>query len=205
MAVEQADKNSENTDENTDNSQDVSTATDAGQIPEQDVAAGPGAEAGGDDVDMDSLRQEIENLRQQLDENTDKMLRIQAEMDNLRKRTQRDVESAHKFALDKFVRELLPVIDSMELGINASDNTGGDVESLREGMDLTLKKFLDTLEKFGVTVIAPQGDKFNPEKHEAVSMQDAEGMASGSVVTVMQKGYELNGRLVRPAMVIVAK
>ena len=218
MAVEQADTKTENTNDKTDNSKEIPEDMDAGGNTEQ-TAAGvaaadqdddppvSGAAAGTeiDDVDVEALRQEIENLQQQLDENTDKMLRVQAEMDNLHKRTRRDIENAHKFALDKFVRELLPVIDSMELGINASDNASGDVESLREGMDLTLKKFLDTLEKFGVSAIAPQGDRFNPEKHEAVSMQDAEGMESGTVVTVMQKGYELNGRLVRPAMVIVAK
>ena len=218
MAVEQEDTNNENTGEiletsladpadrktgeATDDMSAEAAATDLGDSGnKQSAQAGPGES----DVDTDALQQEIENLRQQLGENTDLMLRTQAEMDNLRKRTSRDIENAHKFALDKFIRELLPVIDSMELGISASDNASGDIESLREGLDLTLKKFLDTLEKFGVSVVAPQGDKFNPEKHEAVSMQAVDGMASGTVVTVMQKGYELNGRLVRPAMVIVAK
>ena len=204
MAVEQADTKTEKTDDKTDNSREIPTELEADEITEQ-AAAEDAAGSEIDDVDVDALRQEIESLRQQLDDNTDKMLRVQAEMDNLHKRTLRDIENAHKFALDKFVRELLPVIDSMELGIDASDSATGDVESLREGMDLTLKKFLDTLEKFGVTAITPQGDRFNPEKHEAVSMQDADGMEPGTVVTVMQKGYELNGRLVRPAMVIVAK
>ena len=204
MAVEQADTKTEKTDDKTDNSREIPTELEADEITEQ-AAAEDAAGSEIDDVDVDALRQEIESLRQQLDDNTDKMLRVQAEMDNLHKRTLRDIENAHKFALDKFVRELLPVIDSMELGIDASDSATGDVESLREGMDLTLKKFLDTLEKFGVTAITPQGDRFNPEKHEAVSMQEADGMEPGTVVTVMQKGYELNGRLVRPAMVIVAK
>ena len=199
MAVEQEDTNTENAEE----SQEIQPDTEAGGFSEEMPAEDP--PAGTDDIDIEALQQEIESLRQLLDENADRMLRVQAEMDNLRKRTMRDIENAHKFALDKFVRELLPVIDSMELGINASDNAGDDIESLREGMDLTLKKFLDALEKFGVTVVAPQGDKFNPEKHEAVSMQEADGVESGTVVTVMQKGYELNGRLVRPAMVIVAK
>ena len=157
-----------------------------------------------DEIDAEALRQEIENLQQQLDESTDKVLRAQADMENLRKRTARDVENAHKYALDKFLKELLPVIDSMELGISASGNAD-DIESLREGMDLTMKKFTDTLEKFGVSVVDPQGDKFDPEKHEAVSMYEVENAESGTVVTVMQKGYELNGRLVRPAMVVVAK
>ena len=187
---------------------DENPASQAGNAsPEQETPETSDADAGPEagDVDLDVLRQEIEGLKQQLTDNTDRMLRIQAEMDNLRKRTVRDVENAHKFALDNFVRELLPVIDSMELGIGASDTSGGDIASFREGMDLTLKKFLDTLEKFGVSVVAPQGEKFNPEKHEAVSVQETDAVKSGMVVTVMQKGYELNGRLVRPAMVIVAK
>lgn len=216
MAVEQEDTNTENTDKNSGKPQESPADMESGERPDdssaEDPAAGQGDDSGEEaglpesaDGEIDALQQEIENLQQQLGENVDKMLRVQAEMDNLRKRTVRDIENAHKFGLDKFVRELLPVIDSMELGINASGNAGGDIESLREGMDLTLKKFLDTLEKFGVTVIAPQGDKFNPEKHEAVSMQEADGAEPGTVVAVMQKGYELNGRLVRPAMVIVAK
>ena len=154
--------------------------------------------------DIDKLNQEIESLKQLVEENVDKAVRAQAELDNLRKRTIRDVENAHKYALEKFVNGLLPVIDSMVLGINASENAE-DVESLREGMDLTLKMFLDTLEKFGIAEIDPQGEKFNPEKHEAVTMQEVEGTDSGIVVAVMQKGYELNGRLVRPAMVMVSK
>lgn len=152
----------------------------------------------------DTLRQEMENLRQQLETARDQVLRTQADMDNLRKRTTRDIENAHRYALDRFAAELLPVLDSLELGLSTSSGTGG-IESFREGMALTLKKFQSTLEKFGVTVVDPQDQKFNPEKHEAVTMQAREGVAAGMVIGVMQKGYELNGRLVRPAMVIVAK
>lgn len=152
----------------------------------------------------DALQQQIAFLRTELEESNERSLRIQAEMENLRKRTARDVENAHKYALDRFIKDLLPVIDSLELGISATDNIE-NIESLREGMDLTLKKFLDTLDKYGVTVVAPEGDKFDPEKHEAVSMLDTGDAESGTVVAVMQKGYELNGRLVRPAMVVVAK
>jgi molecular chaperone GrpE len=157
-----------------------------------------------EEPELDPLQQEIESLKQQVKENEDKALRIAAEMDNLRKRTLRDVENAHKFALEKFIKELLPVVDSMELGISASDNAE-DIISLKEGMDLTLKMFQDNLGKSGIEVVDPQGDKFNPELHEAVSMTDAEDTESGNVVAVMQKGYSLNGRLIRPAMVIVSK
>ena len=150
------------------------------------------------------LLQEIERLKMEVQESSDKAVRATAELDNIRKRTSRDIENAHKYALERFVSELLPVLDSMELGINASQSAE-DIESLREGMDLTLKMLFDRMGKFGVKTIDPAGEKFDPEWHEAVSMQELEGSEPGQVVTVMQKGYELNGRLVRPAMVVVAK
>lgn len=156
------------------------------------------------EMDAEALQQQIAYLKQQLVEHSDKVLLVQADMENLRKRTIRDVENAHKYALDKFMKELLPVIDSLELGLSAGDGAN-DIESHREGMDLTLKKLLDTLEKFGVNVVDPESEKFNPEKHQAVTMQESEESESGTVLAVMQKGYELNGRLVRPAMVVVAK
>ncbi len=168
-----------------------------------------GQEEAGDDPDKISeeiaeLQQENERLNLEVREHADNALRASAELENIRKRTARDVENAHKYALERFLNELLPVIDSMELGMNASQSAE-DIESLREGMDLTLKMLLDCLEKFGVKAIDPAGDKFDPEWHEAVSMQELEGADSGKVISVMQKGYELNGRLVRPAMVVVAK
>ncbi len=150
------------------------------------------------------LLQENERLQLQRQEHIDKALRATAELDNVRKRAARDVENAHKYALERFVNEFLPVLDSMELGLDASQSAQ-DLEGLREGLHLTLKKLLDCLDKFGVKAIDPVGEKFDPDWHEAVSMQELEGAAAGDIVTVMQKGYELNGRLVRPAMVIVAK
>jgi molecular chaperone GrpE len=166
----------------------------------------------GEEQQPDDELNNIETLMQKLDEqkrvaveNHDRMLRAQAELDNMRKRTARDIENAHKYALERFIIDLLPVLDSMELGISVSADAEGN-DSLIEGMNLTFKMFASTLEKFGVKVIDPQGEKFNPKLHEAVSMQDAEeDTASGIIIRVMQKGYELNGRLVRPAMVVVAK
>ena len=171
------------------------------------AAQGPeDADEGQDEVseEVPDLLQENERLKMEVRDSVDKALRATAELENIRRRTSRDIENAHKYALERFVNELLPVIDSMELGINASQSAQ-DIESLREGMDLTLKKLFDCLEKFGVKAIDPAGEKFDPDWHEAVSMQELEGSDSGQVVTVMQKGYELNGRLVRPAMVVVAK
>lgn len=155
-------------------------------------------------TDTDVHQQEIEALKKQVQESLDKEIRAHAELDNVRKRSLRDVGNAHKYALDKFVNELLPVIDSMELGINATENAD-EQHSLKEGMDLTLKMFRDAMEKFGVKEVESQGERFDPEKHEAVSMQELEGVKSGNVGTVLQKGYTLNDRLIRPAMVIVAK
>ena len=156
------------------------------------------------ELDVETLQALLEKEKEQSQANRDAALRAQAEMENLRKRTTRDIENAHKYALEKFVNELLPILDSMTLGMNAAESAE-NVDELREGMDLTLKMFISALEKFGVQTIDPQGEKFNPEQHEAISMQEIEGTESNTVVSVMQKGYELNGRLVRPAMVVVAK
>jgi len=152
----------------------------------------------------EQLRQDLEVAMKKAGENLELAQLTQAEMENLRKRTSRDIENAHKYALEKFVNELLPVIDSLVLGIQATESASNS-DNILEGMNLTLKKFTDTLEKFGVEVIDPQGEKFNPEQHNAVSMAETEEAGSGIIITVLQKGYELNGRLIRPAMVVVAK
>lgn len=154
---------------------------------------------------IESLSEQIEALKTSAAEYLDRAVRAQAELDNVRKRTIRDIENAHKYALEKFVNELLPVLDSLELGINASENIE-DTSSLREGMELTMKIFCSSLEKSGVKSVEPQkGDKFNPDQHEAVTVQEVEDVEPGAVTTTLQKGYELNGRLIRPAKVIVAK
>ena len=177
----------------------------AASSPDEGAETGDqGAETDAEQVTRETLYQEIESLRQQVAEHLDKAMRSQAELENLRKRTAREIENAHKYGLDRFIKELLPVIDSMELGISASANAD-EVAGLRAGMDLTLKMFIDVLNKSGVEVIDPQGEKFNPELHEAVSVQALEGGQAGTVIAVMQKGYSLNGRLVRPAMVVVAR
>lgn len=152
---------------------------------------------------LEQLEQQLENETRKAQENLELAQRTRADMENLRKRTARDIENAHKYALERFINELLPVLDSLELGIQASETTT-DITRLREGMQLTLKKFADSLEKAGVITVDPQGEKFNPDRHSAVSMVAAEGTEAGTVINVLQKGYELNGRLVRPAMVVVS-
>lgn len=178
----------------------------AGEPPVE--AAAPGAGDGADSVTIDTgaLVARIAELETALKETEENALRTLAEADNVRKRSQRDVDNARKFALERFVGELLPVKDSMELGVGACDVDGATLASVREGVILTDKMLGAALEKVGVTAIDPTGEVFNPELHQAVSMVPAaEGVAAGHVMTVIQRGYTLNERLVRPAMVIVAQ
>jgi molecular chaperone GrpE len=168
------------------------------------VASGSEGETVPQDDPLALLKQALEEHKRLAADNLDKALRAQAELDNVRKRTARDIESAHKYALERFVMELLPIMDSMEMGITASAHVD-DSANLKQGMELTLRMFIAALDKFGVKTIDPQGEKFNPERHEAVTLQQAEGVEPGMVISVMQKGYELNGRLVRPAMVVVSR
>ncbi len=155
-----------------------------------------------DDIDMlESLQQAEANFM----EAKDQILRLKAEMENLRRRSAREVENAHKYALERFVQELLPVIDSLEMGRDASMAEGATLEKLQEGTDLTLKMLLSTIEKFGIKAVHPEGEPFDPELHQAMSMQESAEHAPNTVMNVMQKGYLLNDRLVRPAMVVVSR
>ncbi len=156
------------------------------------------------ETSIEFLQEQLKKIQDESKENLDKVVRAQAEMENLRKRTVRDVGNAHKYALERFINELLPILDSLELGLSASANTK-NVDELYKGIELTIEMFNKALEKFGVRTIDPHGEKFNPELHEAVSMQEIEDSESGMIITVMQKGYSLNERLIRPAMVVVAK
>jgi len=147
---------------------------------------------------------EVEELKAKLAEKEEEVLRIAAEMQNVRHRAERDVESARKFALERFVEGLLPVVDSLELGIEAAGKENATLEKIREGDEMTLKMLIQTLEKFGVQAVHPIGERFNPDHHQAISMQPHDGEPD-HVVDVMQKGYLLKDRVVRPAMVVVSK
>ncbi|EKT64565.1 nucleotide exchange factor GrpE [Providencia burhodogranariea] len=133
------------------------------------------------------------------------MLRAHAEIENIRRRTEQDIEKAHKFALEKFSNELLPVIDNLERAIDAADHENENSKAMLEGLDLTLKTFLSAVEKFGIEVVAESNVAFNPEVHQAMTMIESPAHQPNQVIDVMQKGYVLNGRLLRPAMVIVSK
>lgn len=167
--------------------------------------AGSGPEAEPSGASVASLEEEVAEARGAARENLDRALRAQAELENVRRRMERDLQNAHKFALERFVAELLPVRDSLELGLSASTEKGASAASITEGVELTLRMLEQAMEKFGVRVVDPVGEPFDPAYHQAMTMQESDAAESGSVITVVQKGYVLNERLVRPAMVIVAK
>lgn len=135
----------------------------------------------------------------------DSVLRSIAEADNARKRAQGEIDKARKFALEKFAGELLPVADNLERAIQVANPDDETIKPIVDGVELTLKSFISTIEKFGMTVIDPQGQPFNPEQHQAMSMQENAELPPNTVMAVMQKGYEINGRLLRPAMVMVTR
>ncbi|MFP2770867.1 nucleotide exchange factor GrpE [Oceanisphaera sp. KMM 10153] len=151
------------------------------------------------------LEQQLADATASAQAEKDNALRAQAEMENLRRRAAQDVEKAQKFALEKFAGELLPVIDSLERALEHTDKESDAFQAVYEGVELTLKSLLNTVEKFGVQTIDPQGEAFDPNKHQAMSLVENAEVAPNSVLAVMMKGYELNGRVLRPAMVMVAK
>ncbi|WP_235403619.1 nucleotide exchange factor GrpE [Enterobacter quasiroggenkampii] len=187
--------------------------TPEGQAPEEIIteqydeveAVEPDASA----EQVDPRDEKIANLEAQLVEaqnrERDSVLRIKAEMENLRRRTEQDVEKAHKFALEKFVNELLPVIDSLDRALEVADKANPDNAAMIEGIELTLKSMLDVVRKFGVEVIADTDVPLDPNVHQAIAMVESEEIEAGKVLGVMQKGYTLNGRTIRAAMVTVAK
>jgi len=161
-------------------------------------------DTGSESAPQEGLATLLEDARAKADENWDQLLRARAEIENLKRRHDKELEKAHKFALDGFVRELLQVRDSLELGHNAAQEEQTDVEKLREGTELTLKLLTDVMNKFGVEEVNPESEPFDPEFHQAMTMQPRDDVPPNTVVAVVQKGYLLNGRLVRPALVIVS-
>jgi molecular chaperone GrpE len=151
-----------------------------------------------------SLIAELTAAQTEVSELKDQMLRVQADAQNVRRRAEADVEKAHKFGQEKFSRELLSVLDNLERALAASPEDEA-TKSLRDGVEMTLQGFTSTLGKFNVAVIDPQGETFNPEYHQAMAMQENADFPPNTVMAVMQKGYSLHGRLLRPAMVMVSK
>ncbi|HDU8697271.1 TPA: nucleotide exchange factor GrpE [Morganella morganii subsp. morganii] len=173
----------------------LNTAAEQPETEQADAAAAAQAR-------IAELEHELEESRKT---EREAMLRAKAEIENNRRRMEQDVEKAHKFALERFSNELLPVIDNLERALSAVNPEDEAQKSMLEGLELTLKSFLDAVKKFGIEVVDETKVPFNPDVHQAISMVDAADHESNHVVTVMQKGYTLNGRLLRPAMVMVSK
>ena len=151
----------------------------------------------------------VQELEAQLAETAKKeqdlLLRTRAEIDNIRRRTEQDVEKAHKFALEKFAKDILNTIDNLERALATPANIEDEsIKALFDGVELTLKELLATVARFGVEPVGVVGEIFNPDLHQAISMQPTDGFESNQITTVLQKGYLLNGRVIRPAMVMVA-
>jgi len=147
---------------------------------------------------------EIDELKKLADENWEKVLRLQAELENLRKRTLKDVESASKGSIERVIQEILPIMDSFELGVKVDTSTKEGIETFIEGQTATFKLFQSVLDKFLIETINPENMKYDPELHEVISMQDSDDTESGYIIEVIQKGYRLKNRLLRPARVIVS-
>jgi len=161
-----------------------------------------------EEVATDDLMPLLEDARAKADEHWNQLLRVKADMENTRRRARQDVENAHKFALEKFALELLPIKDSLEMGLAAADGIVENSDAtaqMKEGTALTLKMLSTALEKFGIEAVDSTGDTFDPDKHQAMSMQESAEHKPNTVMSVMQKGYQLNERLLRPAMVVVSK
>ena len=173
-------------------------------VPEAGAdGAPPRSESSG--TPLEDVEKELSEARRAAQENLDRALRVQAELENVRRRAERDLAHAHRFALERFVSELLPVRDSLELGLAASAGEEADAAGIAEGVELTLRMLEQAMDRFGVETLDPAGDPFDPRFHQAMTMQESDTAESGTVLTVVQKGYLLNDRLVRPAMVIVAE
>lgn len=182
---------------------------DEAQTAEQET---PTEQAGNQPAEGDEQSQRIYELETALSEaqstikeQQEGVLRARADMENARRRADAEVEKARKFALERFAGELLPVIDNLERALEMGDGDNEAVKPLLEGVEMTRKTFVSTIEKFGLTPIDPNGEAFNPDLHQAMSMQESAEHEPNSVMAVMQKGYQLNGRLLRPAMVMVAR
>ncbi len=159
-----------------------------------------------DELDTEVEQQPVsEQLLEQVAKANDQVLRVQAEMQNVRRRAERDVESAHKFALDKFAADLLPVVDNLERALASIDSADEGQKPVAEGLELTIKSFMDVLARYKIEAIDPAGQPFDAELHQAVSMVPNPDLEPNTVMDVFQKGYTLNGRLVRPAMVVVSQ
>jgi molecular chaperone GrpE len=177
----------------------LEAADSAADAPVESPENGQGSE------EEPTLAEELAKLQEDLTAAREAELRALADAQNVQRRAEQDIEKARKFALERFTSELLPVIDNLERALESASGEDEAIKPIAEGVELTLKSFLDVMGKFNVEVVDPQGEPFDPNLHQAMSMVENNEVEPNSVIAVMQKGYTLNGRLVRPAMVMVSK
>jgi molecular chaperone GrpE len=190
------------------NEQELELEAELGVDTEQTLTADELEQAIDEDESMDRVAQleaALEIANSTIEGQKDSVLRARADMENARRRAEQEVDKARKFALERFAGELLPVLDNLERAMQVADAENEAIKPVVEGVNLTLKSFINVVEKFGMVIVDPQGDAFNPELHQAMSMQETAEFAPNTVMAVMQKGYTLNGRLLRPAMVMVSR
>ena len=153
---------------------------------------------------VDELQLTLQDAQAKADEYWNQLLRVKAELANMQRRNERELENAHKYGLEKFFKDLLPVLDSLEMGVVAAEGDSPDLVKVREGVELTLKMFVDAAERYGLTAVNPAGEPFNPDFHQAMSTEPNAELPANTVTKVFQKGYLLNERLIRPALVVVS-
>jgi molecular chaperone GrpE len=207
-------------DETTAESRPDDQPSDQGAASEDSQASGEGDPAASGDAESSNgsdeteespeetiarLQQELEQAQAQVDDQKSRLMRAEADKENIRKRAEKDVDTARKQSLEKLAGELLAVRDSLEMGVQAAQQDDADVAKVLEGTELTLRMLTQAMEKFHIEEINPEGERFNPDLHQAMSMQEIEGYEPNTVISVMQKGYRLGDRLLRPALVMVAK
>ncbi len=177
-----------------------------GQAPATEDGPGAEVDTGAEtEAVEESIEQQLDQAQATIKEYWEQILRLKAEIENNRKRSVRDIENAHKYALRNFSESLLPIVDSMEMAQKAAEAKNASLESIIEGTELTMSMFIQVLKKHGLQEVNPIGEKFDPEQHQAISMVEDKSAESNTVISVMQKGFMLNERLVRPAMVVVSK
>ncbi|MBM4199999.1 MAG: nucleotide exchange factor GrpE [Gammaproteobacteria bacterium] len=183
----------------------VESAEPTESLLEPDAAAAGSAAEEKEPVSLELMEQRVGEATKKAEENWDRFVRAQAEIENVRRRAEKDLQNAHKFALERFAKELLAVVDSLELGLQAASGEEAQTGGLREGMELTLKQLCAALERFDIKPVDPQGERFNPEFHQAMATEPTTDAEPNTVVRVFQKGYLLHDRLLRPALVVVAQ
>lgn len=198
------DKTSTDSVEDQNNEENIVDDAPIGNESDIDATAEPQEPAEEPLSELETAHLQLQDATLKADQNWDAVLRTRADMENLRKRQARELENAHKYALDKIAMELLPVRDTLEMGVAAAA-AETEMSKIVEGTELTLKMLTQALDKFNIVQVDPVGEKFNPDLHQAISMQEGTDKPANTVLNVMQKGYTLNDRLLRPAMVIIAK